>query len=139
MTASGTCSRVLTNDRPATFHQRPGQVRPARPYPGLVGDWTGAFVAQFAAPSAELMMTGDGVILVDVATGSQAWTCPEGQGWVVRQHGPLRLWDAVEDGLAAWRAAGAPGQDGFGLTVRNDGTRRVWIGEPGGVGWELPV
>ncbi|MGP2435921.1 ATP-grasp peptide maturase system methyltransferase [Streptomyces sp. JW3] len=125
--------------RPAAFQQQPGHVRPTRLDPGLVDDWTGAFVAQLAAPSAELMKSGDGVILVDVATGSQAWTRPEGQGWVVHQHGPLRLWDAVEDGLAAWRAAGAPSQAGFGLTVRDDGTQRVWIGEPGGVGWELPV
>jgi hypothetical protein len=127
--------------RPAAFQQRPGPVRPTRPDPGLVDDWTGAFVAQLAAPSAELMKSGDGVTLVDVATGSQAWTRPQGQGqgWVVHQHGPLRLRDAVEDGLATWRAAGAPGQDGSGLTVRDDDTQRVWIGEPGGVGWEPPV
>ncbi|CAL9471851.1 Protein-L-isoaspartate O-methyltransferase [Streptomyces sp. enrichment culture] len=125
--------------RPAAFHQRPGQVRPTRLDPGLVDDWTGAFVAQLAAPSAELMTTGDGVVLVDVATGSQAWTSTDGEGWVVHQHGPLRLWDAVEDGLRAWRAAGAPPQSEFGMVVRQDGTQRVWAGGPDGVGWELPA
>ncbi|MFI9340296.1 ATP-grasp peptide maturase system methyltransferase [Streptomyces sp. NPDC052773] len=122
-----------------TFHQRPGHTRPTRLDPGLLEDWTGHFVAQLAAPSAELMTTGDGVILVDVATGSQAWTETAGNGWRVHQHGPLRLWDAVEEALTTWRAAGAPPQSRFGMSVEGDGTQRVWLGEPTGPGWDLPV
>ncbi len=119
--------------------QRPGHTRPARLDPGLLDDWTGQFLAQLAAPSAELMTTGDGVILVDVATGSQAWTEPAGNGWRVHQHGPLRLWDAVEDALTTWQDAGAPPQSDFGMTVEADGTQRVWLGEPDGPAWHLPV
>ncbi|MEV5309368.1 ATP-grasp peptide maturase system methyltransferase [Streptomyces sp. NPDC052610] len=122
-----------------TFHQRPGQTSPARFDPGLLDDWTAQFVAQLAAPSAELMTTSDGVILVDVATGSQAWTEITGDGWQVHQHGPLRLWDAVEDGLTAWQEAGAPPQSAFGMTVNHDGTQRIWLSEPTGPCWNLPV
>lgn len=57
-----------------TYFKRAGQTRPTRLDPGLLDVWTGQFVAQLAAPSAELMTTSDGVILVDVATGAQAWT-----------------------------------------------------------------
>ncbi|MFC4498843.1 MULTISPECIES: hypothetical protein [Streptomyces] len=94
---------------------------------------------QLAAPSAELMTTGDGVILVDVATGSQAWTEPVGSGWSVHQRGPLRLWDAVEEALAAWQGAGAPPQSEFGMSVGVDGDQWVWAGNPEGPSWRLPV
>ena len=122
-----------------TYYPHPGHTRPARLNPGLLNDWTGHFLAQLAAPSAEFMTTGDGVILVDVATGSQAWTEPAGKGWQVHQHGPLRLWDAVESALTTWQDAGAPPQSDFGMTVEADGTQRVWLGEPDGPAWHLPV
>ena len=95
--------------------------------------------AVLAAPSAELMTTADGVILMDVATGSQAWTEPAGSGWQVHQHGPLRLWDAVEEALTTWQGAGAPPQPDFGMTVQADGTQRVWLGALDGPAWYLPV
>ncbi|MGZ0203031.1 ATP-grasp peptide maturase system methyltransferase [Streptomyces sp. RM1] len=122
-----------------TFHQQPGQTRPARLDPGLLNEWSGRFVAQLAAPSAELMTTGDGVSLVDVATGSQAWTEPDGHGWLVHQHGPLRLWDAVEEALTTWREAGRPTMTAFGMTVEGDGSQRVWLGDVTGPCWDLPV
>ncbi|QFQ97584.1 methyltransferase domain-containing protein [Streptomyces phaeolivaceus] len=121
------------------YYQRVGSTRRTRLDPGLLDDWTGRFLAQLAAPSAELMTTGDGVILVDVATGSQAWTEPAGDGWQVHQHGPLRLWDAAEEALTIWQDAGAPPQSDFGLTVEADGIQRVWLGEPDGPAWYLPV
>ncbi|MEU7050044.1 ATP-grasp peptide maturase system methyltransferase [Streptomyces eurythermus] len=124
--------------RPA-FHQHPGDTRATRVNPALLQDWTGQFLAQLAAPSAELMTTGTGVILVDVATGSQAWTEPAGRGWTVHQHGPLRLWDQVEDALTAWQDAGSPPHSDLGLTVDPDGTQRVWLGRPDGPSWNLPV
>jgi methyltransferase of ATP-grasp peptide maturase system len=122
-----------------TYHQRPGRTRAASIDPGLLNDWTGHFVAQLAAPSAELMTTGDGMILVDVATGSQAWTERAGKEWQVHQHGPLRLWDAVEEALTTWQDAGEPPQSDFGMTVEADGTQRVWLGQSDGPAWHLPV
>ncbi|MFH7333877.1 hypothetical protein [Streptomyces sp. KHY 26] len=46
-----------------TFYQQTGQTRPAHLDPGLLKKWAGRFVAQLAAPSAELMTTSDGVWL----------------------------------------------------------------------------
>lgn len=147
-TASGTFAAdqvgymlARPHERPPrpTYFQRPGQVRQIRTDPGLLDDWTGHFVAQLAAPSAELMTSDDGVILVDVATGSQAWTEATAAGRRVHQYGPLRLWDAVEEALLTWQQAGSPAQSAFGMTVDGDGVQRVWAGDPGGPSWRLPV
>ncbi|GAA2138003.1 ATP-grasp peptide maturase system methyltransferase [Streptomyces synnematoformans] len=121
------------------FFRHAGQTRQTAMDPALTQSWTGRFVAQLAAPSAEMTTTGDGVTLVDTATGSQAWTEPHGDGWRVHQHGPLHLWDQVETGITAWQQAGAPGQEEFGMTVTGDGIQTVWIGEPSGPSWMLPA
>lgn len=123
------------------FYRRPGDTRPSRVSPGSLESWTGRFVAQLAAPSAELLDSTDGPVLLDVATGSQAWLEPAGSGgsgdWTVHQSGPLRLWDRVEESLVGWQAAGEPGQSAFGMTVGED-VQRVWLGDPGGMSWRLP-
>jgi hypothetical protein len=80
-----------------------------------------------------------GVILVDVATGSQAWTEPAGGGWTVHQHRPLRLWDQVEDARTVWQDAGSPPHSVLGLTVDPDGTQCLWLGTPDGRSWNLPA
>ncbi|MGW7004259.1 ATP-grasp peptide maturase system methyltransferase [Streptomyces sp. NPDC054933] len=123
---------------PAYF-QHDGTVRECHIDPNELESWTGRFLAQLAAPSAEMMTTGDGVILRDVATGSQAWTEPAGDTWTVHQHGPLRLWDQVEDAITTWQKAGAPDQSAFGMTVAADHAQHVWINDPGGPSWPLPV
>ncbi|WP_369358368.1 ATP-grasp peptide maturase system methyltransferase [Streptomyces sp. cg2] len=122
-----------------TFFRREGDRRRSRVDPGLLGDWTAQFVAQLAAPSAELMAMSDGMILVDTATGSQAWTEPSGDAWEVHQHGPLNLWDQVENALLRWQESGAPDQSAFGMTVAPDLTQTVWINSPDGPSWRLPA
>ncbi|MBQ1158478.1 ATP-grasp peptide maturase system methyltransferase [Streptomyces sp. A73] len=121
-----------------TFYRRDGRTRPTRVDPGLTQQWTGRFVAQLAAPSAELLATGDGLILWDVATGSQAWTEASNSGWRVHQHGPQSLWDQVEDALEAWQQHGAPDMAGFGMTATFE-DQLVWLGHPGGPSWRLPA
>ncbi|WP_409000210.1 methyltransferase domain-containing protein [Streptomyces ipomoeae] len=106
--------------------------------PVLLDDWTGLFVAQLAAPSAELVRTEGGIVLIDMATGSQAWTESDGEGWTVHQDGPLRLWDQVEDALSVWQKAGSPGQTAFGMTV-TEWEQTVWLGTPDGPRWRLPT
>jgi methyltransferase of ATP-grasp peptide maturase system len=129
------------HDRPPrpTLAMLPGDERPTRIDPNIIGTWTGSWVAQLAAPSAERMGVGGTQILSDVATGSQARTTPNPDGgWTVTQRGPLRLWDQVERAVEAWQKAGEPHQEGFGITVSATG-QRVWIGTEKGPGWDLPV
>lgn len=120
------------------FFRHGGDARASLVDPAVLEDWTGHFVAQLGAPSAELMQTGDGVVLVDVATGSQAWTEAADGGWTVHQSGPLRLWDQVEAAVMTWQAAGSPGQSAFGMSVSPDCTQTVWLGSPEGPSWRLP-
>ncbi|TDQ55052.1 ATP-grasp peptide maturase system methyltransferase [Actinorugispora endophytica] len=105
----------------------------------VLDDWTGVFVAQLAAPSAVRYGMGSEGGLLDVSTGSQARVrVSEGGGWRVAQHGPVRLWDAVEEAVAVWRDAGSPHASAFGLTAAPGG-QRVWLETPDGPSWRLPV
>ncbi|MET8156741.1 ATP-grasp peptide maturase system methyltransferase [Sphaerisporangium sp. NPDC005289] len=116
-----------------------GEVRESRVDPRVLDDPAGLFGAQLAAPSAIRLGGGDEVILWDVATGSQAVTRPDpAGGWTIRQRGPLRLWDAVEHAVLVWQNAGSPRQSAYGLTVTGD-RQYVWLGEPDGPSWDLPV
>ncbi|MFH8617944.1 methyltransferase domain-containing protein [Streptomyces sp. NPDC017979] len=47
----------------------------------------------------------------------------------VRQAGPRRLWDEVEEALRWWRDARRPGFERFGLTVTAEG-QTVWLDDP---------
>ncbi|WP_103536117.1 ATP-grasp peptide maturase system methyltransferase [Streptomyces sp. SM11] len=129
------------HDRPPrpTLALLPGEERPSRIDPAVIGTWTGSWVAQLAAPAAERMGAGPEQILWDVSTGSQARTAPGPDGgWTVVQRGPVRLWDRVETAIRLWQAAGEPHQESFGITV-SAARQRVWIGSEDGTGWDLPV
>lgn len=131
-----------SHDRPphGPFELLPGVQRSSRIDPATLDDWSGRFVAQLAAPSAERLGLGVEQILLDVATGSQARTRPaeNGDGWTVVQRGPLKLWDSVEDAVKTWQNAGSPHLSEFGLTITPD-AQRVWLGTPDGPSWVLPV
>ncbi|MGA5819499.1 ATP-grasp peptide maturase system methyltransferase [Kitasatospora sp. NPDC094028] len=129
------------HDRPPhpTLALLPGEQRASRIDPATLDTWTGRWIAQLAAPSAERMGAGGHQILSDVATGSQARTTPDpAGGWTVVQRGPLRLWDQVETAIETWHNAGEPHQDAFGITASAAG-QRVWLGNESGPSWNLPV
>ncbi|MEU4577609.1 ATP-grasp peptide maturase system methyltransferase [Nonomuraea sp. NPDC023979] len=116
-----------------------GQARPSRIDPSILSNDTALWVAQLAAPQAQCSWGEGKTILIDVSTGSRADTKPDaGGGWTVHQHGPVKLWDAVEEAILTWQGAGSPHQSGFGLTISDD-SQRVWLGEPSGPGWQLPA
>ncbi|WP_326644470.1 ATP-grasp peptide maturase system methyltransferase [Streptosporangium sp. NBC_01755] len=148
-TASGRFHEQNVSFMPARQHSRPprpsylrtglGDAGESRIDPGVLDDWTGLFVAQLGAPSAEKLGGGDDVFLLDVATGSQATTERSASGgWTVRQHGPLRLWDAVENAILTWQQAGSPHQSAFGLTVTRS-RQYIWLERPEGPSWNLPI
>ncbi|MGW6833348.1 hypothetical protein ACWGCI_08035 [Streptomyces sp. NPDC054949] len=130
------------HDRPphGPFELLPGEERPSRIDPALLDDWTGRFVGQLAAPSAERLGMGNEQILLDVATGSRARTRPaaDGKGWTVVRRGPLDLWTTIEDALMQWRSHGSPHLSAFGMTITSD-AQMVWLDLPQGPSWTLPI
>ncbi|MEU4579995.1 ATP-grasp peptide maturase system methyltransferase [Nonomuraea sp. NPDC023979] len=116
-----------------------GETRETMLDPSLLQDDAALWVAQLAIPQAQLSWAEDTTFLVDVGTGSRADVHPKaGGGWTVCQHGPVRLWDEVEEAVKTWQEAGRPHQSGFGLTVTRE-DQWVWLGDPGGPAWRLPA
>lgn len=72
------------------------------------------FLAQCAAPNAQMVTVGETVHLADVTTGAAATLTPTNRGWQVREGGPVRLWQRTLD---AYDAAGSPEPETFTLHV----------------------
>ncbi|WP_150252519.1 ATP-grasp peptide maturase system methyltransferase [Nocardiopsis deserti] len=106
--------------------------------PDVLDDWTGRFVAQLAVPEAIPMVMGPSRGVRDIGTGSWALVDEDAHEAMVSQHGPVNLWDRVEDNVRWWRALGEPSVSDFGLTV-SPREQRVWLSSPGGPSWKLPV
>ncbi|MYV55620.1 ATP-grasp peptide maturase system methyltransferase [Streptomyces sp. SID3212] len=108
--------------------------------PTMLDDWMPAFLTQLASPGAHLVRAArsDGtrlLYLFDPDLESFAEFFIQGDGWTVRQGGPVLLWDRIEETLVAWEAAGRPEIDSVRLRV-TQASHRYWIeGEPGLV-WE---
>ncbi|MFC4054073.1 ATP-grasp peptide maturase system methyltransferase [Actinomadura syzygii] len=110
-------------DWDALTRSAPG--RPARYAPGRLDEATdeaffGRFLAQLAAPNTQQLTSPDGdtMHLIDITTGSAATLTSGGDGYTVRQAGPLRLWDAVETAWDTWDRAGRPGPETFRMHVQ---------------------
>ncbi|WP_107483332.1 ATP-grasp peptide maturase system methyltransferase [Streptomyces humi] len=78
------------------------------------------FLAQCAVPNAQMTTVGQVVHLIDVVRGSAASLTPREEGWEVREAGPVRLWERVEEVVAAFDSAGRPGAEQFSLRVCGD-------------------
>jgi methyltransferase of ATP-grasp peptide maturase system len=77
-----------------------------------------------------------------IAIPDGSWVChittPEGTHRV-RQGGPQRLWDRIEDLHSQWLGLDCPERHRFGLTVTAD-VYRLWLDDPGDERqWLLPV
>ncbi|MGH3824465.1 MAG: methyltransferase domain-containing protein [Pseudonocardiaceae bacterium] len=90
------------------------------------------------------LFVGEAEVVVTAADGSWAavaLTAAEDGMHAVSQAGPRRLWDSVETAITAWKHAGKPDIDAFGITARaKRGDQRVWLGDPElGYAWPLPI
>lgn len=107
-----------------------GQERRAVFGADVLDDRTARFVVQSAVPDAQhLTLESDGRqedLLVDVLSGSWAALRQDGGRWIVRQDGPRALWDAAEEDLGRWHAAGAPGPERFICQVTAQGQTWHW-------------
>ncbi|MFF7789753.1 ATP-grasp peptide maturase system methyltransferase [Streptomyces sp. NPDC007991] len=107
-----------------------GQERTTPVGADVLDDWVARFVAQLAAPRAQRLSltiadtTQD--VLVDVEAGAWAALTQDGEHWIVRQGGPVQLWDAVEDHVLRWRANGSPALDRFQIIVTSEAQRVIW-------------
>ncbi|MGA5191861.1 ATP-grasp peptide maturase system methyltransferase [Streptomyces exfoliatus] len=108
-----------------------GEERETDLAPETLDDWTTRFVAQLAAPRAQLVRISlDGgeahPVLIDVDAGSWASHCRDGERWIVRQGGPDRLWDRIEEYVSRWRRDGSPDLDRFRITVTPHAQTITW-------------
>ncbi|MFB7908815.1 ATP-grasp peptide maturase system methyltransferase [Kitasatospora sp. NPDC056076] len=108
-----------------------GDERAAVHGPDVLGDWTARFVSQIAAPRAQRVMLGVGggqerPVIIDVEAGAWAALTREGNRWTVRQGGPARLWDDIEEHLTRWLTDGSPGLEAFGILVTPEGQAITW-------------
>ncbi|MGW6459852.1 hypothetical protein ACWF94_28645 [Streptomyces sp. NPDC055078] len=98
--------------------------------PLLLEEWMPAFLAQLAAPGAHFTratsQTGNRLLYVfDPDRESFAAFTEKGETWTVRQGGPLRLWDTIEQALAAWQDAGSPDITAVRLHITQE-THTYW-------------
>ncbi|WP_046503328.1 ATP-grasp peptide maturase system methyltransferase [Streptomyces odonnellii] len=107
-----------------------GEEREAGVAGDALDDWTARFVAQLAAPGAQRFGLTDEEgpvdVLLDVERQSWAALRNDGGRWLVRQGGPDRLWDRIEEHLTRWREDGSPGPDRFLITAYPGGQTITW-------------
>jgi methyltransferase of ATP-grasp peptide maturase system len=107
-----------------------GEERVARYGAEVLDDWTARFVVQLAAPAAQhFTLPRDGRtehVLLDVEAGAWAALHEDAGRWTVRQGGPARLWDPVEDHLSRWQAHGSPPLERFEITLTPDHQSVTW-------------
>ncbi|MFJ9829366.1 ATP-grasp peptide maturase system methyltransferase [Streptomyces sp. NPDC101160] len=107
----------------------------------LIQDWDARFFAQLAAPRAQrISLDRDGRtehVLIDVEVGSWAALTETSGRWTVRQGGPDRTWDDIEQTVTAWRDAGSPSISEVQFRVTAD-AHTYWVDEHPALRWEHP-
>ncbi len=95
------------------------------------------FIVQWHLPDVTRAHTvgDDGQPVVDLVAddGSRAeiTMTPGPAGYRVRQYGPQRLWDRVEEAATFWNDEGRPSYERFGITATPHG-QHVWYDDPDG-------
>jgi methyltransferase of ATP-grasp peptide maturase system len=119
----------------------------------VLNDWVPAFLAQLAAPGAQLVRavsdSRETVYLFDTGREAFAALTADGDEWTVRQGGPVAIWDAIERTLTAWQDAGEPDISTVRLEVSPEAhaywiggqqittdARSYWIGEKPALRWK---
>lgn len=117
--------------------------RRAKVDPTTLDELMPAVLVQLAAPTAQVLRVQDSdgrpsVYLFDPARESFAELVKDGDGWDVRQGGPVRLWDDVERALLRWAAEGRPGITQVRLHV-TERSHTYLIGNAPDLRWVHPL
>lgn len=59
----------------------------------------------------------------------------DGREWMVRQGGPVAIWDRIESAVTAWQEAGEPDISTIRLAVTPK-THTYWIGDKSELSWK---
>ncbi|MFF7728678.1 ATP-grasp peptide maturase system methyltransferase [Streptomyces sp. NPDC008001] len=121
----------------------PDNERATKVSPLVLEEWMPAFLAQLAAPGAQFVRAtahnGAQLLYVfDPDRESFAAFTADGDAWMVRQGGPVALWDDIEQTLIAWQKAGSPEITAVRLHV-TEKTHTYWIGDKPALRWEHPL
>lgn len=111
--------------------------------PTILDEPMPAFLAHLAAPTAQVVRVraADGEALVYVLDADReafAELVQAGSEWVVRQGGPVSLWDDVERALLAWGGIGRPGITEVRLRV-TEYSHTYWIDGSADLQWQHPI
>lgn len=114
--------------------------RQSKVSPLLLEEWMPAFLAQLAAPGAHFTratsLAGARLLhLFDPDRESFASFTEKGETWTVRQGGPLRLWDTIEQALTAWQDANSPDITTMRLHITQE-THTYWIEDHPALRWQ---
>ncbi|MCE7078883.1 methyltransferase domain-containing protein [Streptomyces sp. ST2-7A] len=113
--------------RPTTVNVADVLERLSFPMSLAMPDYTSCtWVDDDGTPSALGLWTGDGSTATATMTGK------------VRQIGPRRLWDELEQLAITFQDADGVSREDFGVTVTPNG-QRVWYGAENGPSWALPA
>ncbi|MBO0882206.1 MAG: methyltransferase domain-containing protein [Mycobacterium sp.] len=126
-------------DRVRPEHEYVESISPLHPWEPI-GDFDGSFAVGLRVPDCKVTVVPDNdgqdnhfvAYLMDPVGGSWASVHVEPDlidQVPVRQHGPRRLWDEVEDAHRWWAEAGKPDHTRFGLSVEAD-RQWVWLDVP---------
>lgn len=132
---AGSTGAVKHPGRPEDTDERPTELPIAVP----AGDEVFRFLVSLAAPNIAFSTERDDAgqfTAIELWGADGAWARVEND--VVRQAGPRRLWNAIEDAHALYEQHGRPGRERFGMTVTPHG-QYAWLNSPDGPSWQLPA
>nr|WP_223775180.1 aminoglycoside phosphotransferase family protein [Streptomyces sp. 135] len=120
---------------------------PLPPWPGrarrgpdeLAADLDGECEVREGGSDGQAPYVKEPAYVLDAANDSFTVLFEDGDGWSVREGGPMSLWGEAEQSLALWHAAGSPAVTEFGVSVEPD-RQRIWLENAAdGPSWCLPV
>ncbi|MGW5850219.1 ATP-grasp peptide maturase system methyltransferase [Streptomyces sp. NPDC055254] len=121
----------------------PSSERPASVAPTDLDEPMQAVLAQLAAPTAQVLRarTATGAplfYLFDPDREAFAELVNDDDGWLVRQGGPVSLWDDIERALLGWHDLGRPGIAELRLRV-TERAHTYWIDGSPNLHWQHPL